>query len=509
VSEAAAAGGRTVAVVATPETHERAARIAKGLVASGEEVTFVAPGALTGGAPSGTAVIFVDEPQVEVTPPYLHWSYAFYAALAGRDLAAIVFPSVGGHAYCAARARQVGSAFPSTAVIIDCEEVTIRAVERERRPFLSRRVLGVGVTERIALELADALICEDAELLGWLTGRGWAIPDRRLGVPGGKGTWTVRADERSCTLTGEPPLVSIVIAVHERTTYLPLCLEALARQSHRALEVLVVDDGSRSASAAEGLATLEGRSWPWPLRVVHVPHGGLGAARNCGWRAANAELVLFIDDDDVAFDELVATLVRARSVSGADVAVAGARFFRGDAAPTPHRGDVVRISLCEPRELGLISNQYGGPVNLWPRDLLNRLGGFNSMPTEDWDLLARATYAGARLTTPPDPLYWYRQTAGSMYSADPFAFRAAGLVARVEPVAELLPEEWRLLPHLAAGAYGELEGRQRAARPRWRAAVDRGRLLAKRAVEVRDDEGISGVGRSAVRFARRRYDRHP
>jgi hypothetical protein len=172
-----------------------------------------------------------------------------------------------------------------------------------------------------------------------------------------------------------------------------------------------------------------------------------------------------------------------------------------------HRNDIVRISLCDPRELGVISNQFGGPVNLWPRTILERLGGYTPTPAEEWDLLARATLAGTQLTTSPDPLYWYRQTRGGMYSADPFAVRDAGVWARAERFAEGLPSELRLLPHLASGAYNELERRKRAARPRWRLAVDRGRLLTRRAREVRADEGLSAVGREVVRFARRRYDR--
>ena len=95
---------------------------------------------------------------------------------------------------------------------------------------------------------------------------------------------------------------------------------------------------------------------------------------------------------------MTATLWRARENSGADIAVGGVRFFRGDGLPGPRRGDVVRIPLCDPHELGLISNQYGGPVALWPRTLLATLGGFRSSPVEDWLLLARASVHGARMT---------------------------------------------------------------------------------------------------------------
>lgn len=502
----AATGRNAIAVVATEETGDRALHLALELQPSAN-VTLVVPAALRDVASSGLALVTVDVPEVEVTPPYLARSYAFYRALSGRGFDGIVFPFAGGHGYCAARARQVGADFGSTAIVVDCAEPTLRTVERERSPFLSKRLLGVGITERIVLELCDAFLCEDQGLVDWFAQRSWSLPSKRLPMPDSRSPWALPVDERVAPEGGEPPLVSVVIAFHERTSYLSFCLESLATQTHQALEVVVVDDGSRSKKAVEHLADTERRSWPWPLRVLRLPQCGLGAARNAGWRAANGDLVVFLDDDDVAFPELVATLVRSRAVSGADIVVAGARFFRGQSTPVAHSDDVVRISLCEPRELGLISNQYGGPVNLWPRALLEQLDGFATIPTEDWDILARATYAGARITTLPDPLYWYRQTPGGMYSADPAAFRDAGLLARTERVAAHLPEEWRLLPQLAAGGYSELERRQAVARPGWRSASRRGRLLATRALEVRADEGIAGVGREAFRFARRRYDR--
>ena len=171
----------------------------------------------------------------------------------------------------------------------------------------------------------------------------------------------------------------------------------------------------------------------------------------------------FIDDDDVPFDDMVERLWRARQASGADVAVGGARLFRGEGPAAPQSDDVVRIPLCDPRELGLISNQYGGPVALWPRMLLDRLGGFTPSPVEDWLLLARATHDGVRLTAPPDPVHWYRQTSTGRHSADPVKMRDSGLPQLAGVFAERLPEDLRLLPLLAAGAYAELE---RRARPR-------------------------------------------
>jgi hypothetical protein len=484
---------RPVAVVAG---HAQSVGRAASLVEAGHEVVLVGPPALRAACPEGASFVEPVALEVEVTPPYLTDSYALYGALRGQDFGAIVFPDDGALGYCSTRAKEIGADFGATAVVIDCIEPTLFQVERERRPFLSKRTLGVGIAERLTLELADGFICDDDAVAGWLGEQGWSLPPRveSVALPSG---------ERAQPPQAQRPLVSVVIAYHERTEYLRFCLEGLARQTYSALEVVVADDGSRSDAAREQLADIETRSWPWPLRIVHLEHGGLASARNGGWQVADGELVVFVDDDDVPFDDMVETLWNARSRSGADYVVGGARFFRGDGEPTARRGDVVRISLCNPHELGLLSNQYGGPVNLWSRELLERLEGFASVPLEEWDLLARAVLVGARATTPPDPVYWYRQTPGGMYSSDPLAFRDAGIAQLSARFGERLPRELRLLPLLAAGGYAELERRGRRTRPRLETLGARGRLLLRRAAEVHEDGGWPAVARRAARFARR------
>jgi glycosyl transferase family 2 len=434
---------------------------------------------------------------VEVTPPYLTESYSLYRTMRERELPSLVLPSTDGVAYCSERARQTGSAFAATPIVVECREPALRAFQRDRGVYLSKSLLGRATAERLSVELADAYVCNEPQLVDWFRREGWELPPRV-----GSAYELGELPNRTLPASIERPLISVVVPYRERTQYLPYCLEALARQSYPALEVVIADDGSASAGSLAQLREVESRSWPWPMRVLRLEHAGLGSARNSGWRAASADLITFIDDDDVAFDDFVETLWRARVVSGADVAVGGARFFHGDGEPIGHRGDVVRISLCEPRELGLISNQYGGPVNLWPRSLLERLGGFH-VHVEDWDLLARATFAGARLVTPPDPVYWYRQTPDSMYSADPAAFRDAGVPSISASYADQLPPELKLVPQLAAGAYSELE-RRGTARARARSVWQRGRLLARRTRQVWADEGAVGVARGAARLLRSR-----
>ena len=442
---------------------------------------------------------------VYVRPGFLWESYSLYRALEGSRHDVVVFGP--GAAYCAGRAKQLGLGFESTTIVVRCGRPTLQQAVLERRPFLTKSRLGRGITERLALELADALICDEPDAVPWMRDEGWTLPYR-----------VAADDEAGWNLALAPlpsdgvekvearPLVSVVVPFHERTQYLTQCLEGFARQTYGALEVVVADDGSPSAAAQELLAELESRSWPWPLRIVRAPHTGYpGEVRNAGWREARGELVVFLDDDDVPFDEFVSTLVHGRAASGADVVAAGARLFRGDGEPAPRRGDFIHLPLGEPRELGLISNQFGGPACLWPRTLLDRLGGFRGIPRgfEDWELLARASLSGARVVGTPEPLYWYRQTPGSVYSADPHANVHDAVAALAALHAERLPDGSRLLPLLAAGAYSELERHSRDATPRHRRIAARGRLLVRRTREVRAGEGVAGVLRRAVRFVRR------
>jgi cellulose synthase/poly-beta-1,6-N-acetylglucosamine synthase-like glycosyltransferase len=49
---------------------------------------------------------------------------------------------------------------------------------------------------------------------------------------------------------------------------------------------------------------------PVPLRYVLEPRGGLSWARNAGWKAANSDIIAFLDDDEIPDRHWLAELVR-------------------------------------------------------------------------------------------------------------------------------------------------------------------------------------------------------
>jgi len=97
--------------------------------------------------------------------------------------------------------------------------------------------------------------------------------------------------------------ISVQICTYNRAAHVAACLAALARQTHPAdrFEVVLVDDGSDEPLAVHVDAT----KYPFALRLLRIPHGGLARARNAGIRAASGDVVLFIDDDTIADERLV------------------------------------------------------------------------------------------------------------------------------------------------------------------------------------------------------------
>lgn len=90
-------------------------------------------------------------------------------------------------------------------------------------------------------------------------------------------------------------LITIIIPVYNIETYLPRCLETVAAQTYRNLEIILVDDGSTDTSGAicDDFADKDCRAL-----VIHQHNSGLWAARNAGQRIARGEYLMFVDGDD-------------------------------------------------------------------------------------------------------------------------------------------------------------------------------------------------------------------
>jgi glycosyltransferase involved in cell wall biosynthesis len=91
-------------------------------------------------------------------------------------------------------------------------------------------------------------------------------------------------------------LVSVVIPTYNRAYCIGRTIDSVLSQTHRHVELLVVDDGSTDGTAE----MLEAKYREEPrLRVLRQANQGVSAARNTGLKAATGDFVALLDSDDL------------------------------------------------------------------------------------------------------------------------------------------------------------------------------------------------------------------
>jgi glycosyltransferase involved in cell wall biosynthesis len=190
------------------------------------------------------------------------------------------------------------------------------------------------------------------------------------------------------------------------------------------------------ASLSAWAEVLEKRPSPRAAAEAELPAVDVLPQRKLA--GASAPFVLFLGNEDEPEPDLLDTLRRAQTVSGADVVSCGLRV-------RDERGETLHLFHGDPGGLGLLFNGYG-TVALIRRSLLGDLT--TRWPVEndaDWPLLAELAVGGARIVSVPAPLVTRSARPGSLERDPADALLVADRFERA------LPESLRPLARLAAG----------------------------------------------------------
>lgn len=216
-------------------------------------------------------------------------------------------------------------------------------------------------------------------------------------------------------------LVSIVVPAFDVEQYLPLCMDALLRQTYRDLDIVLVDDGSRDGTGrlCDEYARLDER-----VSVVHQSNRGLSAARNVGTAAASGPWLVYVDSDDVVHPRFVAALLDAARRHDADCALCPAMTVRGGGTvpearwplPKPVGADVLDArsavgELLSERRASTAAWAKLAKTSIWRRFVFPEGRRFEDLPVS-WKVLA----ASERIALLDAPLYGYRQRERSISS---------------------------------------------------------------------------------------------
>ena len=230
-----------------------------------------------------------------------------------------------------------------------------------------------------------------------------------------------------------PPLVSVIIPVYQGEAFVEGAVRSALAQTHRALEVFVVDDGSTDATLAR-LARIDDDR----LRVLRQPNAGTAAARNNALAHARGAYIAFLDCDDRWFPDKIATELAVLQRAGEPAIAYGAHYAVDDRGALLHAAPLRRHS-GPAFDLMIDGEDFLMPsLCLFDRRIFDAIGTFDeSRYHEDHDLILRATrrfpiYPTLRRQTV------YRQTTGGkarkiLARLRCRARRRDGAAARVRP----------------------------------------------------------------------------
>ena len=262
--------------------------------------------------------------------------------------------------------------------------------------------------------------------------------------------------------------VSVVVPTFNRGAALAETLSRLCASEVDAadeIEILVVDDGSavpaQEAVAARGASD---RSPRWSVRWLRQANAGPAAARNAGFRAAEGDLVLFVDDDILVSPDLVRAHLAAHRAHPGSV-IFGLCPFAAPPRETPFRAYLDAIPddyATGGRELIAMSTVASGQISVERRQFSAAEGVYASNlvtpAAEEYELAHRLRLCGVPILLAPaiQAIHDQEVEIGSYCRQQYKHGLGCGEAVAKQPALRELPELRRIID--ASGKEGPSEG---------------------------------------------------
>ena len=234
------------------------------------------------------------------------------------------------------------------------------------------------------------------------------------------------------------PLISVIVPVYKVEKYLDECVESIVDQTYRNLEIILVDDGSpdNCPQMCDDWAKKDER-----IYVIHKENGGLSSARNAGLDRCKGEYVTFVDSDDWINLSFIQVLLNALLEVQADMAACCmTSVFEKDGARTYEIADNGKNAVLTNEE-GL-DNLFRFPstFNICACGKIIRKSVFFDLRFKEGvlhedEFMAHHLWGACHKTIClKQPLYYYRQTRGSITKSKYSEKRLDGVCAVIERI---------------------------------------------------------------------------
>lgn len=121
--------------------------------------------------------------------------------------------------------------------------------------------------------------------------------------------------------------VSVIVPVYNVEAYLEKCLDSLAKQTLKEIEIIVVNDGTKDNS--QDIIDKYQNKYP-TIKGYIKENGGLSEARNYGIKKARGEYIAFVDGDDYVTYDMYEKMYNKAITNDFDVVVCDLNYVYDD-----------------------------------------------------------------------------------------------------------------------------------------------------------------------------------
>lgn len=243
--------------------------------------------------------------------------------------------------------------------------------------------------------------------------------------------------------------ISVIIPVYNVEKYLSACIKSILNQTHRNLELILIDDGSKdnSGQICDEFAKKDSR-----IRVIHQENGGVSVARNKGVDISEGDYIAFVDSDDFVAPNMYESLLKAIKRTDADMALCNYRKVDEEGATISEYTYVQNEVVSGEKALEWLEREHNWSyVVVWPklyhRSVFENIRFKEKVICEDEFAVHHIFLKCKKIVTISDSLYCYRYNPSSITSVNTIR-RLDGLEALYE---RFLVYQKRGLKHLLRG----------------------------------------------------------
>ena len=208
--------------------------------------------------------------------------------------------------------------------------------------------------------------------------------------------------------------ISVIVPVYNTEKYLEKCLDSLATQTLRDIEIIIVNDGSPDNSQK----IIEKFTKKYDnMKSFVKENGGLSSARNYGLTKAQGEYISFIDSDDYIKKNMLEKMYTKAQKDKSDIVTCDFINLYED-------GHEVNMKSNFHYSVSELQNYLISPpmvcTRIYKKELFTKIKFKENTYYEDLELTPKLLLYTEKVSFLEEPLYYYFQRNGSIMKQEVF-----------------------------------------------------------------------------------------